>query len=68
MLTSIRTGKDEVPIAVKRILRNQRGGADRPPDDMHDGQRLQSAAGNDRSIHEVCGSCSLHNGLSGRDM
>ena len=68
MSTSKRPKEAEIPIAVNRVFRDQRGGAGRQPEDMHVGEWLQSGVGNNRSFHEVFGSRSLHNGLSKGDL
>ena len=68
MSTSKRPKRGEIPIAVNRVFGIQRRGADRPPEDMHDGQGLQSVVGDDRSFQQVCVGCFLHNGLSREDL
>ena len=68
MSTSKRRKKAEIPIAVNRFNRIQPGGVDKTPEEMQDGQRFQSGVGDDRSLHQVCGSCSLHNGITRGDL
>ena len=58
----------EVPPAVNRIIEIQRSSANGSSEDMHDSHGLQSSAGNDRSFHEICRGCSLHDSISGRNM